>query len=293
MGPAALPGSVSKRFTVAGREVSVIVGSADAKLDSIEKAARFWEAGTGQVVRVLILQNADDNLLGAWAARSGADCIVCSSRTDDPEVLSAPKARPLVFSTGRFGRRISRVDVAFSPQDQSLLVQLKDIRVEEKLANDPALVRLYKQYQTIVKEGGFLETYRQIPLPSYLRYIGSQKCETCHLYEYTTATTQRHANAYATLEKVGSERDPECVVCHVVGLGRETGFLTPEKTPALKNVGCEVCHGPGSEHQRSGGYDRTTEPKIACTQCHTPEHSGGYAGHEEEYRKKIMHWMEP
>jgi hypothetical protein len=292
-GPAGRPGSISKEFTVAGRSLSVVVGSADAKADPVEKAIKFWETGTGQILRVLILQNADDNLLGEWVAKSGADCIVCPSRTDDPQVLSSPKARPLVFSTGRFGRHISRLDVAFSPQSQAPEMQLKDIRVDEKLANDEALVRLYKQYQTIVKESGFLETYRRVPLPSFLQYIGSKSCESCHLYEYTLAMTQRHANAFATLEKVGSDGDPECVICHVVGMDRETGFVTPEKTPHLKNVGCEVCHGPASEHVRGGGRVPTTEPKIACVQCHTPEHSGGYAGHEDEYRKKIMHWMEP
>jgi hypothetical protein len=285
--------SVSKEFTVAGRSVSVVVGSADAKVDPVEKAVRFWEGGTGQVVKVLLLQNADDSVLDEWVGKSGADCIVCPAKTDDPQVLSAPKTRPLVFSTARFGRHISRLDVAFSQQDQALEMQLRDIRVEDKLANDEALVRLYKQYQTIVRGSGLLESYPKVPLPSYLRYVGSKKCESCHLYEYTLAMTQRHAGAFATLEKVGSDADPECVVCHVVGMDKESGFVTPEKTPDLKNVSCEVCHGPGSEHVRGGGHVPTAEPKTACIQCHTPEHSGGYAGHEEEYRKKIEHWMEP
>ncbi len=292
-GAADRPHSVSKEFTVAGRNIPVIVGSADAKADPVEKAAKFWEAATGPSVKVLILENVEEGLLAGWVAQSGADCIVCPSRGDDPEVLSAPKARPLVFTTGRFGRHITRLDVVFSPESQSLEMQLTDVRVEEKLANDEALVRLYKQYQTLVKESGFLETYRRLPLPSFLQYTGSRSCESCHVYEYTLAMTQRHANAFATLEKVGSEGDPECVVCHVVGMDRETGFVTPERTPHLKNVGCEVCHGPASEHLRGGGRVKTTEPKLACVQCHTPEHSGGYAGHEEEYRKKIVHWMEP
>ncbi len=292
-GSADRPHSAGKDFAVAGRSVSVIVGSADARTDPVDRAARFWDANAAQVVKVLILENADDNRLKEWAAGSGADCIVCPSRSDEPEVLSPPKAKPLIFSTGRFGRHITRLDVAFAPQSQAVEMRLKDIRVEENLANDEALVRLYRQYQTIVKDSHFLEAYPRLPLPSPLRYVGAATCESCHLYEYTMWSAEPHANAFATLEKVGSDGDPECVVCHVVGMERDSGFVTPTRTPHLKNVGCEVCHGPSSEHLRAGGHVATSEPNTACVQCHTPEHSGGYAGHEEEYRKKITHWLEP
>jgi len=61
----------------------------------------------------------------------------------------------------------------------------------------------------------------------------------------------------------------------------------------LKDVGCENCHGPGSAHNASQGLTLTTEPKSTCLDCHTPEHSSGYTGHEDEYREKIMHWWEP
>jgi Cytochrome c554 and c-prime len=42
--------------------------------------------------------------------------------------------------------------------------------------------------------------------------------------------------------------DAECIVCHTVGFGYETGYKTEKDTPHLKNVGCESCHGPASEH---------------------------------------------
>ena len=42
--------------------------------------------------------------------------------------------------------------------------------------------------------------------------------------------------------------DPECVVCHSVGFEYQSGFVDEKKTPLLKHVGCENCHGPGSGH---------------------------------------------
>jgi len=32
---------------------------------------------------------------------------------------------------------------------------------------------------------------------------------------------------------------------------------------------------------------------VPCLTCHTPEHSGEYAAHKEEYMKKIAHKREP
>jgi len=102
-----------------------------------------------------------------------------------------------------------------------------------------------------------------------------------------------HAGAFATLEKVGSEYDPECVVCHVVGMQYQTGYISPAKTPELKDVGCENCHGPGSEHFRSLGAIETSGPISTCSDCHTAEHSGEYTANEKQYFEKIIHWREP
>jgi hypothetical protein len=287
------PSSFSKDFVIGGRKVTVIVAVADTKTDSPERIHRLWRSPSGQTVKVLILQNSYDSALGEWVLSSGADCVVCPSRVDDPELLSEPGAKPLVFTTGRFGRHIRRLDVTLSPDDEGLGMQLTDVPLVEKLPDNAALVRLYKQYQVLVKDAGLLKTFPRVPLPDYLRYVGSANCESCHLYEYTLWSTKAHAHAFASLEKVGSDYDPECVICHVVGMDRESGFVTSESTPQMENVGCEVCHGPGSEHIRAGGHVPTTEPKASCTQCHTPEQSNGYAGHEDEYLRKIVHWWEP
>jgi len=37
----------------------------------------------------------------------------------------------------------------------------------------------------------------------------------------------------------------------------------------------------------------TVEPMLDCSDCHTPEQSADYAGNEQLYLKKIVHWREP
>jgi hypothetical protein len=105
------------------------------------------------------------------------------------------------------------------------------------------------------------------PVPNPLEdlngtYIGSEKCKSCHEDSYKVWKKSAHAHAYDTLAnrdptvKVDPPRnfDPECISCHVVGWNPEGffpyvgGFVSEKKTPQLKNVGCEDCHGPGQRH---------------------------------------------
>lgn len=289
-----LPHSFIKRFPGRDREIAVRIASMDARTARPEFAGKIFDSQADEcAVNILILRNGDAESHTAWAQFSATDCLILPSDSDEPLVVSEPGTRPLAFTVGRFGRYISRLKVDFSGPEAEPALSLERIPVEETLPDNGALVRLYRQYQDLVKQSGLLEEYPRIPLPGDLQYTGSKACERCHDYEYAAWSKNAHADAFATLVEVGSDYDPECVICHVVGMDRESGFVTAERTPHLKDVGCESCHGPGSEHVRTSGQTPTAEPRISCLDCHTPEHSSGYAGHEAEYLEKIKHWREP
>jgi hypothetical protein len=179
--------------------------------------------------------------------------------------------------------------------DQPLRLAFKVIPIGEDLPKDETLVKLYEDYQQIVKDRNLLEKHPRFALPDDLKYMGSKSCKSCHDhdYEYEKWSGNAHAKAFSTLEQVNSQYDPECVICHVVGMDYESGFISQQETGHLINVGCENCHGPGSEHILTGGKTKLTGPKSACIDCHTPEHSGDYAGNEEEKLQEIKHWREP
>src|SRR5207244_2594562 len=86
----------------------------------------------------------------------------------------------------------------------------------------------------------------------------------------------RHARALATLETRGVARDPECAVCHVVGLETAGGFTGREATPALGDVGCEACHGPAAAHAAAPLAHRPPSRGGDCATCHAPDHSPGF-----------------
>ena len=112
-------------------------------------------------------------------------------------------------------------------------------------------------------------------------YVGSKSCEECHEVEYGNFEKYaKKAHSYKSIEIMMSDLEPdeieECYHCHTTGYGKPGGFVSVEKTPDLKNAGCEVCHGPGKDHVESGG-----DPELIigqgqlsiedCKTCHNED----------------------
>jgi hypothetical protein len=110
------------------------------------------------------------------------------------------------------------------------------------------------------------------------KYVGSDACKECHESEYKNFMTYaKKSSSFKSIERVKKglteEQMKECYFCHTTGYRKQGGFISPEKTPHLKNAGCEVCHGPGEFHIR------TKNPKYIkrhltikdCEVCHIPE----------------------
>jgi hypothetical protein len=123
--------------------------------------------------------------------------------------------------------------------------------------------------------GGFI-AYAGGP-PADAKYVGGNKCQACHATQHRTWQKEKHAKAFASLLP-DEVKNPECVKCHVTGYGKPGGFTSEEATPALKNVGCEACHGPGSAHieaaknaPETGDWDKKNiNTPTNCVQCHNP-----------------------
>ncbi len=283
------PALFTKRVTVGGREILVNI------MPSISspRAGAGPEANDA-TVNILVLEQYDPNSMRQAGSLSDVDGIVCLSNSEEPQLLSKPGDVPVVFSVGRFGRYVCRLDVKAPAGTGRPVLHFEPIPITGDLPDDPALVQLYRQYQQLVAQSDLLENYPRIPLGEKLTYVGSGQCNECHDHqaEYDHWLTTDHAHAFAALKNVGSDRDPECVICHVSGLEYESGFVNEAKTSHLTGVGCENCHGPGSAHIEGHGKVLTVPPKTTCHQCHTPEHDGEFAAQEEEKMKKIMHWKE-
>lgn len=109
-------------------------------------------------------------------------------------------------------------------------------------------------------------------------YLGTNKCATCHVGQHRQWSATGHSTAYKTLLAVHRQYAPKCVKCHVVGLGRASGFDILEPNMDLANVQCEVCHGPGEHHAQSPSSSniRRSPSEETCTECHNPEHDDDF-----------------
>lgn len=104
-------------------------------------------------------------------------------------------------------------------------------------------------------------------------YIGSKACKECHEQEYSNYLQySKKAQSFKSIKKMKKKLTPEeyqsCFECHTTGYGKKGGFITEEKTPQLKDAGCEVCHGPGSLHAQSEDPDLIIK-KVSMENCNT------------------------
>jgi 2',3'-cyclic-nucleotide 2'-phosphodiesterase (5'-nucleotidase family) len=121
--------------------------------------------------------------------------------------------------------------------------------------------------------------------PTGPTYLGTTACGACHQPALAQWKTTKHARALSALARVGRDRDPSCVGCHV------TGYLQPGGPAELAvareqfaNVGCESCHGGGKAHLEAA--DKKTSiargvPEATCRGCHTADVTNG----EFDYKK--------
>ncbi|MEN2995108.1 MAG: cytochrome c family protein [Thermodesulfovibrio sp.] len=117
-----------------------------------------------------------------------------------------------------------------------------------------------------------------LPCIAFSDYVGSEKCKTCHPRQYENFTKfSRMSQSFSGVEKMKNKITPEelkgCYECHTTGYGKKGGFVSVEKTPHLKNTGCEVCHGPGKKHVKTRKKEdiRGKLTTKICEPCHTEE----------------------
>jgi len=281
--------SATQTIKIDNQIAAVTIASFDSASDEVDQLQSIFGIESKLKLNIVILGGDDEEVIEKIKRLGVVDCIVVQGYSDEPYIER--EGYPLVFSVGQLGKYVVRLDVRFVNEKAKL--SFSSIGLTEQLEDMPELVDLYTNYQLIVKESGLLEKHVRVPLGDDLEYVGSDTCSLCHAKEYEKWTNTKHSSAFKTLVDVGSEYDPECVVCHVAGMDYQGGFTSDNETEHLKNVGCENCHGPSSKHIISPLKHKTGVPKSNCGDCHTPEHSGNFLENEQVYFENIIHWTEP
>lgn len=274
-----------------------------------------WQAALAgakdDALRILMLHTTDAEARKLVPTLAPApDLVVCCDEgVSEPDTSPITIGKSLMLFAGIRGRVLLDVKLWRQPQGPVVVcetVPLAGSRTVPGGGGDPDVKQVLLEHRNQVKADGLLEKMaRQRPTSSGAAYVGNQQCRACHPTAFATWQATRHGHAWQTL--VDAEADPkrygwpvtaypDCVACHVVGYGEQTGFVSPSETPDLTNVGCERCHGPASEHVLSQGKQRLgiiggLQPSLVCTQCHDFEQSPTFTYNEAW--GKIVHGREP
>jgi len=156
---------------------------------------------------------------------------------------------------------------------------LKEMR--QSLGEDPGVQADMATFYRSVNDHNRQAFAGRMPPPAaagQAEYVGIEACSTCHEPARKVWNGTPHAHAYATLSTQLKEFNLECVSCHVTGYEQPAGS-TVTHVDKLKDVQCEVCHGPGSKHVASPA-DKTKiigHPDPGkCLDCHHPPHVEGF-----------------
>lgn len=131
------------------------------------------------------------------------------------------------------------------------------VPLDNRFAEAPQMKEIMEIYQARLETLGFQNlAVTPIPHPAGLKFVGSQACGDCHTKAMEVWSASGHGKAWNTLAELDVPRlhDPECLSCHVTGwepqrfLPFQHGYLSAAQTAALKDNGCENCHGPGEKH---------------------------------------------
>jgi hypothetical protein len=216
--------------------------------------------------KVLLFQGNDKEAQQFAATQAGFQVILHLSAEEEPPENPTWVNSTMLVTVGHKGRYVGLVGVfagnkpglPFEMYYQLLRIGPEYKTLPDKDADNPILGVL-EDYARKVQKDNYLQLYTQNKHPiqteaqfSTATYVGSDKCKKCHEHAYDVWSKSKHAHAFQTL--VDAKRpslrqfDGECVICHVTGFEYTSGYRNDTATPNLKDVGCESCHGPGSEH---------------------------------------------
>jgi hypothetical protein len=245
-------------------EVQPVADTLDRLAPEVQEAAKVF---------VLLYHGPRAEALALAKTQPWLHVILAAHGAEDP-VEPVRVGQTWVLEAGQKAKHVGRVSLRRDAQGHLGVQPEPLVPLGPEFSDAPAGRALLNRYLQRVRDENLLAQGPRRPTRTGDTFAGSQACAPCHEEAQGFWRQTSHAQAYETLRQGGHERDPECVVCHVVGLSYEGGFADPQQTPALTDVGCESCHGPLARH--AAGQDDTPPPKAgesSCQPCHVPDHS--------------------
>lgn len=224
-------------------------------------------------ITVLLSQLTREDTDSLLAAVPGIDIALLGNRSRVAEVAGT-SAGTITNEAGSRGQHAGMLRLVVTPEGTISSYAAANRALDHRVAADAETQARVEAANAIsdelLAEERLAARREEIAAEGATRYLGAETCKRCHLAEWEQWRTTPHAKAFGTLNgNHGMTRTDDCTGCHVTGWQAPGGFVSATARPDLRNVQCEACHGPGTEHVRTGGKSRMDE--ATCTGCHQGE----------------------
>jgi len=238
-------------------------------------------------MRVLMAHAPPEEAVSWGRAFPELDVIVYSHEAELPAENESSTAKQIVVNAGREGQYIGRLDIVLDGSTRKSSHTFTSLMLSDLIPDSPPIRALLDSSLKMMVEQGFRSS-RALEMPERGgSYVGSKRCAECHPDQFRVWSKSYHAKSFAPLRNERKESDPDCLRCHTTGYRFFTGFTSEKQTLDLASVGCEACHGVGSNHVENPTkrYGRTR--RRDCKSCHDDKNSPRFS--YGTYYKKIAH----
>ncbi len=258
----------------------------DAK-EAVQAQLRLLEVDAAPDLIVLLTHMEREKAL-RFLDMEGVDVVINGHLEKDTDLIDMEPVRQdgkIFVQPGPRGQKMGELSVTLDSLGKISFKQ-KMVPLGSKISLDPGMVQLYDNYNKEVEDMFFASLSERKSAKKKV-FATEKSCKTCHPKVHQIWQHSRHGNAYNTLRKINKAFDPECLICHVVGLNEPGGFVSEIDTPDLMNVQCEICHGPALKHVEAPTAGFGKDAKQACKKCHVKNHSPRF--NFDKYWEKIKH----
>jgi hypothetical protein len=252
---------------------------------------------------IVLLAFADEAAMSALAKQFYEVDVILGGKVRQPSQQPVQENRALILATTNESRAVGVLETKLVAPHRLEMTRGEVMLVSDQIPQDATIAALATQYRDEVRR-----TKLAIDDPAKLQedmvpgvrarntFVGTQSCTSCHPQAMQAWAKSGHARAFHTLLEVKADADPNCLPCHTVGFGTPSGYRREMAGAKLTDVGCESCHGPGSQHvtERLAGGEITTRFRPIgagdCQKCHHGEFSRPFAW--EEFWPHVKHGKE-
>ncbi len=240
----------------------------------------------GKADCLVLLAFADEAALSALARQFYELDVILGGKVKQPSQQLIRENRSVILATTNQSRALGTLKLRIDQPGKITALAGEVVLVSDQIPQNAEIAALATAYRDEVRRTKLAiddpATLQQDMVPGVktaASYLGSESCAACHSTATHAWLGSGHARAWEALVATKADADPSCIGCHSVGFGTPSGYRRAFAGAKLTGVGCESCHGPGSQHvaQRSLGGEVTAHfrPLGAgdCVKCHHGEFS--------------------